>query len=64
MGRKDRDMNEIKVFTRTDDGRISKVIEYSTGKKVEIPVNKDGSIKWYADKMKGQEVKQYEEIHS
>lgn len=57
-------MNEIKVFTRTDDGRISKVIEYSTGTKVEIPVNKDGSIKWYADKMKGQEVKQYEEIHS
>lgn len=57
-------MNEIKVFTRTDDGRISKVIEYSTGKKVEIPVNKDGSIKWYADKMKGQEVKQYEKIHS
>lgn len=57
-------MNEIKVFTRTDDGRISKVIEYSTGTKVEIPVNKDGSIKWYADKFKGQEVKQYEEIHS
>lgn len=57
-------MNEIKVFTRTDGGRISKVIEYSTGTKVEIPVNKDGSIKWYADKMKGQEVKQYEEIHS
>lgn len=57
-------MNEIKVFTRTDDGRISKVIEYSTGAKVEIPMNKDGSIKWYEDKMKEQEVKQYEKIHS
>lgn len=57
-------MNEIKIFTRTDGGRISKVIEYSTETKVEIPVNKDGSVKWYADKIKGQEAKQYEEIHS
>jgi hypothetical protein len=41
--------NEVKVFTKAEDGRLSKVIEYSTGGRVEIPINRDGSIRWFDD---------------
>ena len=40
---------EIKTFTKADDGRLSKVIDYGNGSRVEIPINKDGSIKWFDD---------------
>lgn len=47
-------MNEIKTFTKaelTEDGkgRMHKVIESGSGSKVEIPINKDGSVKWFDD---------------
>lgn len=41
--------NEFKVFTKAEDGKLSKVIEYSTGGRVEIPINRDGSIRWFDD---------------
>lgn len=31
------------------NGRLSRVIEFHSGEKVEIPINKDGSVKWYDD---------------
>ncbi len=45
-------MQTVKTFTKADNGRLSKVIEYNSGTRVEIPINKDGSIKWYEDKPK------------
>ncbi len=41
--------NEAKVFTKAEDGRLSKVVEYGTGARVEIPINRDGSIRWLDD---------------
>lgn len=41
--------NTIKTWLRTEDGKLSKVIEYSSGARVAIPVNNDGSIKWFDD---------------
>lgn len=41
--------NEAKVFTKAEDGKLSTVIEYSTGGKIKIPINKDGSIRWFDD---------------
>lgn len=41
--------NTIKTWLRADDGELSKVIEYPSGAKVVIPVNKDGSVKWFDD---------------
>ena len=38
-----------KVYTKADNKKLSKVIEYKTGAKVEIPINKDGSVKWFDD---------------
>ena len=45
---------ETRIFTRaelTEDGkgRLSKVIRFDYGKKVEIPINKDGSVCWIDD---------------
>lgn len=39
----------VEIWLRADNGKLSKVIEYPSGKKVEMPVNKDGSVKWYDD---------------
>lgn len=46
--------NQVKVFTRaeqieTGESKLSKVIEYSNGQKTEIPINKDGGVKWFDD---------------
>lgn len=43
----------IKKWLRVDDnGKLSNVFEYENGQKVQIPINKDGSIKWLPDKVK------------
>ena len=57
--------NETKVFTKAEDGRLSKVIEYSTGGRIDIPVNRDGSIRWFDDsQLLKQEGQFYEKVHS
>ena len=45
-------MDTVKSFIRADNGKLSEVLEYSTGKRVEIPINSDGSVKWYEDRQK------------
>ncbi len=45
-------MQTVKTFTKADRGRLSKVIEFGTGAKIEIPINKDGSVKWLDDRPK------------
>ena len=43
-------MKAVKSFIKADNGKLSKVIEYETGETIEIPINCDGSVKWYQDK--------------
>lgn len=43
-------MNEVKSFIKADSGRLTQLIEYGTGASVEIPLNSDGSVRWYEDK--------------
>lgn len=45
-------MNTVKSFIKADSGKVSQVIEYGTGTSVEIPINSDGSVRWYEDKLK------------
>lgn len=45
-------MQKVKTFTKAENGKLSKVIEYEVGARVEIPINKDGSVRWYLDKPK------------
>lgn len=45
---------ETKVFTKVEPMRngknkLSKVIRFGNGNSVEIPINKDGSIRWFDD---------------
>lgn len=42
----------VKRWIRADNGKLSKVIEYESGQRVQIPINKDESIKWLPDKNK------------
>ena len=42
-------MQTVKTFTSAEDGKLKKVIEYELGAKVEIPINKDGSVCWFDD---------------
>ena len=42
-------MQTVKRFTKANKGKLSKVIEYGTGARVEIPINKDGSVKFFDD---------------
>jgi hypothetical protein len=43
-------LNEVKSFIKADRGRLTQVIEYGTGTSVEIPLNSDGTVRWYEDK--------------
>lgn len=42
-------MQIVKRFTKADNGKLSKVVEYESGARVEIPINKDGSVRWFDD---------------
>lgn len=45
-------MNKTKQFIKADNGKLSRVVEFGSGATVEIPINVDGSVKWYEDKLK------------
>lgn len=36
-------------LTKEGKSKLSKVIDFATGNRVEIPINKDGSVKWFDD---------------
>lgn len=42
-------MHTVKRFTKADNGKLSKVLQYESGVRVEIPINKDGSVKFFDD---------------
>ena len=45
-------METVKRFIKADNGKRKHVIKYGTGKRVEIPVDSKGSVRWYEDKIK------------
>lgn len=40
---------DYRTMTRADSGSLYKVIEYGSGDRVQIPINPDGTIKWFDD---------------
>ena len=40
---------DFKVSTLCTDGNLFKVIKYASGNRVKLPINADGSIKWFDD---------------
>lgn len=51
-------MEMVKRFIKADNGKRSHVIKYETRKRVEIPINSDGSVRWYEDRVKTNEAKE------
>ena len=45
-------MQNVKRFIRSENGKLSQVVEYQSGARVAIPINSDGTVKWYEDKQK------------
>ena len=41
--------NKVKKILKAEAGKLSTVLEYSSGARVEIPINRDGSVKWFDD---------------
>ena len=38
-----------RTLTKCEDGKTYKVVEYDSNTKVELPINQDGSIRWFDD---------------
>lgn len=47
-------METVKKFIKANDGELAQVIEFETGNRVEIPINGDGSVRWYEDRIKAE----------
>lgn len=46
--------NRVIITTKAEQkpdgtGRLTKVVHWGNGNKVEIPINKDGTVKWFDD---------------
>ena len=39
----------MKKWIKAEDGKVSQVIEFESGAKVEIPLTQSGEIKWFDD---------------
>lgn len=42
-------MEDVKKILKAEVGKLSTVLEYNSGARVEIPINRDGSVKWFDD---------------
>lgn len=40
---------DVKRIIKADRGKISQVLEWENGARVEIPIERDGSVKFYDD---------------
>ena len=40
---------KMKKWIKADNGKVSQVIEFDSGSKIELPLDKDGNVKWFDD---------------
>ena len=40
---------KLKKWIKAEDGKVTQVIEFDSGSKIEIPLDKDGNVKWFDD---------------
>ena len=41
--------NIVHKWLQADNGKVASVIEYNSGNRVSIPLDNDGSVKWFDD---------------
>ena len=39
----------MKKWIKSEDGKVTQVIEFDNGTRVEIPLDKNGEVKWFDD---------------
>lgn len=39
----------MKKIIKAEDGKVSQIIEFDSGSKIELPLDKDGNLKWFDD---------------
>ena len=39
----------MKKIIKAEDGRVTQVVEFDSGSKIEFPLDKDGNLKWFDD---------------
>ena len=42
-------INKMRKWIKTEDGKVSQVVEFDSGSKIELPLDKDGNLKWFDD---------------
>ena len=40
---------EMKKWIKAEDGKVSQVIEFDSGSKIELPLTQSGEVKWFDD---------------
>ena len=40
---------KLKKWIKAEDGKVTQVIEFDSGSKIELPLDKDGNVKWFDD---------------
>lgn len=53
----------VKRFIKAENGKVSQVLEYESGNCVEIPINKDGTVRWVEDTLKVQKRRSKERMY-
>ena len=39
----------MKKLIKAEDGKVTQIIEFDSGSKIELPLDKDGNLKWFDD---------------
>ena len=47
----------MKKWIKAEDGKVSQVIEFDSGSKMELPLDKNGNLKWFDDELLRKESK-------
>lgn len=45
----------MKKYIKCDDGKVSQVLEFDSGNRVELPLDRNGSVKWLKESVKSPE---------
>lgn len=41
----------MKRWIKADNGKVAQVIEFEDGSKMELPLDKNGNLKWFDDEL-------------
>ena len=39
----------MKKIIKADNGKVTQILEFDNGERIELPLDKDGNLKWFDD---------------